>query len=303
MATYDRDRINELMHSTDPNDSEVPVPTGGRAMNWKPVSELPNWPSYVDVMLWVSLPKPRRNGDMAMGMPGFWDGDRKQFRIDGMERKGVVPTHWSLITPPREGVDVETAETLAIPQDDYEDPPHCDNHSETQLDCPECVGLLPELTDAERSAMNAMGDDLVDRLWNGIAPSRTYCPDCGSYTETRLGREACTKDGCGFERFFSPPVPQGYAEITVGGVKTLAKMDTASSLMMQPFELTNEQAERLEQIKSKKKPDIEAVLAETLEDIIESRDASYMLNGWSRVTDESIEKARAALALHRKAGE
>lgn len=29
------------------------------------------------------------------------------------------------------------------------------------------------------------------------------------------------------------PVPQGYAEITIGGVKTLAKMDTASSLVIE----------------------------------------------------------------------
>lgn len=33
------------------------------------------------------------------------------------------------------------------------EPPHCDQHSETRLDCTECVELLPELTPSQREAM------------------------------------------------------------------------------------------------------------------------------------------------------
>ena len=46
-------------------------------------------------------------------------------------------------------------------------PNHCDRHSETKLDCAECVATLPELTESQAAAMNAMGDDLVQRLWDG----------------------------------------------------------------------------------------------------------------------------------------
>lgn len=52
------------------------------------------------------------------------------------------------------------------------EPEYIDGPNEPAFECPECVERgdvdpddLPELSDADREAMNALGDDLVDRLW------------------------------------------------------------------------------------------------------------------------------------------
>lgn len=204
-------------------------------MNWRPVSELPsvygNGRSE-NVMIWLT------DGTHT---EGYYSGGQWWLGKSG------EPTHWSLITPPSEGVERSN---------------HCEKHSETQLDCPECVATLPELTDAERDKMNAMGSDLIQRLWNGVAPSRTYCPDCGSYTETRLGSEKCTKDGCDFERFFSPPM------------------------------------------RSPSEPDPSSALAEALEELMDWQNGPPLSTiKWTTGWNAAMEKARAAMALRRKAGE